>query len=112
MNSKKRFSIFNLILFLFLASLLTLIKCNYLQIEYPESRCDAVKSRFITYEYLIVPFNNNLMLPAEDFWKYVHSKIDDTGYVKTKESWAERLDGDYLAQVWVYYEWIYYEGLD
>jgi hypothetical protein len=58
-----------------------------------------------TYEYRIECFNNNKMLPAAEFWTYVHSEIDGTGYVKTKESWAERIDRTYLAQIWVYYEW-------
>ena len=58
-----------------------------------------------TYEYRIECFNNDLMESAEDFWAYVYSEIDGTGYVKTKESWAVRIHKTYLAQIWVYYEW-------
>jgi len=63
-----------------------------------------IEPRPETYHYRIEPYVNNLMLPAAEHWEYVTEQISGTGYVKTREQWAERVWGSYLFCVWVYYE--------
>ena len=82
-------------LFLLLATIFVLTRC-YNPMP-PELRPHV-------YKYHMEAFVNNRMLPPHEHWLYVHTKIDGTEYVMTKEQWAQRISGNYLVCIWVYYE--------
>ncbi len=76
--------------------------CIYI-VSHDEMVYDATP-RPETYEYKIVPYQNNLLLPPQEFTQDVMKRIEGTGYLFWRGSRAKRIHGTYLWTIWVYYD--------